>query len=233
MQPYFIKEKLLMKHFTICLFFSFAGFLCSAQNNTTNTTDLREQYLFEKFAKGVVLMKDGSIENASLNYNTADQSVVFEKDATTVLTLTGLENIDSIYFRNKRFIPGADGRIYEVIIPGKPAIGLFVTYTNKMKPATAVTDQSGTSHKEAAEVSNTMTGVYVLRPYKGDYLIEIQRNFWLIKSKQIYKAATVRQFEKVFPHQDNFIEKYIAENQVNFKLEDDLVKLTLFCNEKL
>lgn len=219
-----------MKQLFISLAFYFYCFCCIAQNNTTSATGMREQYLFEKFAKGVVLMKNGTVEDASLNYNTADQSIVFEKNENTILTLTGLEAIDTIYFHNKKFIPGADGLIYEVVINNSPAISLFVTYTNKLKPATAVSDQTGTEHKNTAEVSNTMTGVYVLRPYKGDFIVEIQKNYWLIKNKQVYKASSGKQFNKVFPHQEAAIQKYITDRQVNFHIEEDLVKLTLFCN---
>ncbi|MEP6750633.1 MAG: hypothetical protein ABJB86_23045, partial [Bacteroidota bacterium] len=78
--------------------------------------------------------------------------------------------------------------------------------------------------------SNTMSSIYVLRPYQGDFNIEIQKNYWLIKAKQIYKATSAKQFEKVFPHQEEAIKNYVASNQVNFNVENDLVKLTLFCN---
>lgn len=178
-------------------------------------------------------MKNGGVENASLDYNTADQSIVFEKEDGSILTLAGLENIDTIYFHNKKFIPGPDELIYEVIINNAPKISLYVTYTNKLRPAVAVTDQNGTTHKDAAETSNTMSDVYVLRPYKGDYNVEIQKNYWLIKSKQIYKATSAKQFEKVFPHQDDIIKNYVADKQVNFNIENDLVKLTFFCNQHL
>jgi len=219
-----------MKKLAIALFFSFVSLFINAQNNTTNTTDQRSQYLYENFAKGIVLMKSGTLEEALLNYNTADQSIVFEKPDASVLTLTGLETIDTIYFRNKHFIPGPDGLIYEVIVSNPPAVALYVTYTNKMKPAVATTDQNGTSRKQAAEVSNTVSNVYVLRPYKGDYLIEIQKNYWLIKAKQIYKANSAKQFEKVFPHQETAIRNYIAETHISFNMEEDLIKLTAFCN---
>jgi hypothetical protein len=216
-----------------CIAFLSAVFFSTAQTNTSNGVDLRSQCLFEKFAKGVVLMKNGSVEDASLNYNTADQSIVFEKDENTIMTLTGLESVDTIYFNHKKFIPGPDGLIYEVVINNSPRISLFVTYTNKLRSAATGVDQSGTSRKEAGEVSNTMTGVYVLRPFKGDYIVEIQKSYWLIKAKQVYKAGSEKQFAKVFPHQDEAIQKFVADQQTNFRLEDDLIKLTLFCNSRL
>ncbi len=195
--------------------------------------EMAKQYLFENFAKGIVLMKNGAVENALLNYNTADQSIVFKQGENDILVLTGLEAVDTIYFHNKKFIPGPDGLIYEAIINNAPAVSLFVTYTNKQRPSTATADANGTSRKESAEVSNTMTGAYVSRPYKGDYIIEIQKNYWLIKSKQVYKATSEKQFEKVFPHKEDAIKKYIDDNHVNFKIEEDLVKLTLFCNTRM
>jgi len=222
-----------MKELTTGLSFFFLCFFCQAQNNTTNTTDQRSQYLYENFSKGNVLMKSGTVEEALLNYNTADQSIVFEKTDGSVLTLTGLETIDTIYFRNKRFIPGPDGLIYEVITNNFPMASLYVTYTNKMRPAIAATDPGGTTHKDAAEVSNTVSNVYMLRPYKGDFMIEIQKSYWLLKAKQIYKASSARQFEKVFPHKETAIHNYIADNHISFTIEEDLIKLTTFCNQHM
>jgi len=221
-----------MKKVSLATCILLAAVFCSAQNNTA-TADLRSQFLFENFARGTVLMKNGSVEEASLNYNTADQSIVFEKTDGSVLTLTGLETIDTIYFRNKRFIPGPDGLIYEVIMNNSTPAALYVTYTNKMRPAVITADKNGISRKDAAEVSNTVSNVYMLRPYKGDYMVEIQKNYWLLKSKQIYKANSARQFEKVFPHQATAIRNYIADNHISFGIEEDLVKLTTFCNTRM
>jgi hypothetical protein len=215
-----------MRKMAVYLTLLFSCFFCHAQNNVA---DPGKEYLFEKFADGVVLMKNGSVEKAPLNYNTADQSIVFLKEEKT-LTLTGLETIDTIYFHNMRFVPGPDGRVYEVLTAGAVPASLFVTYTNRKKPAVAVTDQGGTTHKEAAEVSNIVSDVYMLRPYKGDFMVEIQKNYWLIKSKQVYKAGNLKQFARVFPHKDAAIQEYVSAHQVNFLLEGDLIQLTSFCN---
>ena len=211
---------------------AFLSLLCSLFSFAQNNAETKPiPWLFEYFTKGQVLLKSGSTEYASLNYNTDDQTIAFEKDGKTMI-LTGLETIDTIYFFNKRFVPGPDDHIYEVIT-SSPVAALCASYYGKLKPAIAVTDKNGTSHKEAGEASNTMSGIYVLRPYKGDYTVEIQKSFWLIKHKQLYKANSEKQFNKVFSHQETAISKYIADNKIRFNNENDLIKLTAFCNALL
>ncbi|MFT3932071.1 MAG: hypothetical protein QM726_00530 [Chitinophagaceae bacterium] len=218
-----------MKVFYLINCFLLAVLVCNAQI-PTDVKNPSLAYLYENFTEGRVLMKSGAVEKAMLNYNTSDQSVVFKQD-DKVMTLTGLTDIDTIYFNNKKFIPGPDELIYEVIANSNLAVSLYVTYTNKLKPALAVTDQAnGTTRKDAGEASNTLTSAYVTRPYKDDYTVEIRKNYWLIKGKQINKALNAKNFEKVFPHKEEAINNFIAKNEINFNIEPDLIKLTQFCN---
>lgn len=185
-------------------------------------------YLFEEFSAGTVLLKSGSVEHAELNYNTNDQSILFINNGQYMI-LTGLETIDTAYIKGRKFIP-ANGIFYEVIATA-PGANLYVSYSNTMKPNTAITNHGGTARESDSRISNAVTGVYVTRPYKGDFIVEIQQRFWIGNGKILMKLNGERQFIKFYPAKDEQIKKYVKDNNINFKNEEDLKKLLAYCGQ--
>ena len=129
-------------------------------------------YLFEEFIEGNAMMKDGSVERAAFNYDAKNQSIVFKK-GNQVMTLTGLDKVDTIYINDKKFVAVQDV-VYEVATLAP--VALLVTYDTKNKHLTATTDHTGTSKKASGEVSNTVSDVYLHRPFntKHGYTINNQ-----------------------------------------------------------
>jgi hypothetical protein len=187
----------------------------------------QSKYLFDHFTNGTVRYKTGMTEQASLNYNTDDQTMAFERNGQ-FLTLTNPDDIDTIYIENKKLIPAID-KFYEVLATTK--IALFATYTNKTRPIIAGTDHSGTSKHVSNDVSNTVTDYYMERNYKPDYALEIHRHFWLRRGNTFYKADTERQIANVFHEKAAAISIFIKENKINLKDPEDMEKLIVFCNK--
>src|SRR5437763_357179 len=100
-----------------------------SNGQSSKDTISQNKYLFDHFINGSVRLKTGVTEQASLNYNTDDQNIAFERSGQ-LLTLTN-PDIDTIYIENKKLIP-AIGKFYEVLTTTK--IALFATYTNKTRP---------------------------------------------------------------------------------------------------
>jgi len=194
-----------------------------------DSLNFRKPLLYDQFINGSVLMKSGAIENAPLNYNTDNQTIVFIKDGE-YMTLTGTELIDTIYIADKKFVPVKD-KIDEVVTNG--TIALYLNYYNKTHPVTATTDYNGTSRKANGQVSNTVTDVYTTRLFRGEYYVEIFKSYMLKKGDLFYKANSAKQFIKPFSSQmRSAIEQYIESNHVDFNKENDLIKLVNFCNGK-
>src|SRR5665647_1206155 len=152
-----MKVILFMLFMFLCPMFSFA-------QPTKDSAYFYKALLYEQFKNGTVLMKSGAIENASLNYNTENQTVVFIKDGQYMI-LTGTELIDTIYMENKKFVP-VNNKIYEVLT--NEAVALYLSYHNRPRPIVATTDYNGTTRKVNNEVSNTVTDVYTMRNFKGN-----------------------------------------------------------------
>lgn len=205
----------------------FAFPIFSFEQSLTDSTNFTKDLLFDQFKDGTVLMKSGAIENAPLNYNTKNQTIVFIKDGQYMI-LTGTELIDTIYIENKKFVP-VNNKIYEVLT--NETVALYLSYHNRPRPIVATTDHNGTTRKISNDVSNTVTDMYTMRNFKGNYNIEIMKDYWLKKDSKLYKAGTEKQFIKPFSSQmKKRIEAYIETNHVDFNKEEDLIELTKFCN---
>jgi hypothetical protein len=198
-----------------------------SNGQSSKDTISQNKYLFDHFINGSVRLKTGVTEQASLNYNTDDQNIAFERSGQ-LLTLTNPDDIDTIYIENKKLIP-AIGKFYEVLTTTK--IALFATYTNKTRPIVAGTDHSGTSKHIANGVSNTVTDYYMERNFNSDYALEINRHFWLRRGNTFYKADSEKQIANVFPGKSAVIPTFIKENKINLKDPADMEKLIEFCNK--
>ena len=187
-------------------------------------------FLYEHFMDGHVLMKSGVVEKAPLNYNSEDQNIYFIKNGIYMI-LTGLNEIDTIYIQQKKFI--AIGEKFYEVISENTSTKVLVSYTNKVRPLTATADHNGSEKKSANEVSNTVSDVYMRRNYKAHSSIEIIRQFWLSKDGKLQKADTPKQIQKFYSAKSSAeIDKYIKENSLNLNLENDVVKLVKFCDEQ-
>ena len=194
-----------------------------------DSLSFQKTLLYNQFINGSVLMKSGAIENAPLNYNTENQTIVFIKDGRYMI-LTGTEMIDTIYIGDKKFV-SAHNIICEVVATGP--IALYLSYNNHPRPVEATTDHNGTSRKESNQVSNTVTDVYATKLFRGNYNFEILKNYWLKMDDKFHKANTIKQFLKSFSSDKrSAIEKYVETDHIDFNKESDLIKLVGFCNEK-
>lgn len=206
-------------------------FSFSIYAQSVNDSVDKKLFLFEEFIEGAVRMKSGTVEHASLNYNTDNQNIVFIKDGQ-YMVIADLEAVDTIYLQQKKFVP-LDKAIYQVVSEARP-VALLVSYTHRIKPYVATTDKNGTSKQIANQISNTVSDVYVNRIFKGNYMVEILKHYWFAKNGKTYKANSKRRFLNSLPSsQRKAIENYITENSLNFTIESDLIRFVNFCNSEI
>ena len=215
------------KVFFTALLFLLVPFLNYAQS--ANDTSIRRQSLvFDHFIPGKVLLKSGTISEAPLNYLSADQSILFEKEGK-IFTLTGLPSIDTIYISGRKFVPFKN-IVYEVI-SNSGKVALLLTYNNKLIPMVATADHNGSSKQSINTVSNTVSDVYLNRAYKANYSVEILRHYWLKRYNMISSAKRVKDFLNFFKESAQpAIKEFDRENHINFSIESDIIQLLNFCN---
>lgn len=180
-------------------------------------------YVNEQFQSGVVTFKAMPQTTALLNYSSFDQSIVFKKDGQ-VLSLTNFDDIDTVYIHSKKYVP-LKKVIYEVI-DNKNKDVLLATYSYKMNFTPATTDHNGSHTVDNAMVSNTVTSSYVNRPYKADYNLSVEKNYFIRVYNKNYRIKSISDWLKIFPEsKSEQIKAYVQSNHINFTFEDDLIVL--------
>lgn len=210
---------------TFLLFASLLPFMLYA--GACQDTTQPSSYFFEHFAEGQVLMKTGVVEHALLNYDADHQHVIFKKDGQQMV-LTGLDQVDTVYILDKKFVAIEDA-FYEV--GTTTPIALFIMYTTKMQPLVASTGHAGTSRQSGSQVNNTVSEVYLNRRFQGQYEIQFIRHYWLRKGHSMYKANNEKQVVKVFPRKEADIREFVEKNGTSFSNPGDVARLVRFCNE--
>lgn len=222
----------------LILFVSFLAsvIISSAQTSARLPQDMIDSsefksLLFSNFVDGVVLMKSKKIEKAPLNYNATHQSINFISTGK-YYTLTGLDDVDTIYIQPKKFIP-VKNDVYEVINVFNKSTSLLAWYTTHTRPLVATSDHNGTNKQVDNQVSNTVSDVYVSRNFKGNNTIELQKHFWIKIGETLYRADTKAQIRKAFPTKSKEeIDNYINSNNLNLMVNENMISLIEFLMKK-
>ena len=209
---------------TSILLFTFSCSYCQRMDDSMQY----KFYVNEQFQSGMVTFKTMQPTTALLNYSAFDQSVVFKKNGE-VLMLTNPDDIDTIYMFNKKYV-AFKKRFFEVVDNKNKAI-LLATYSYKKDFTPVTADHNGTHTENANSISNTITNSYVSRPYKADYSIIIEKNYFVRRFKKNSAVKTLNDWLSAFPESMSpKIRSYVYNNHINFAFEADLIALIDYCS---
>jgi len=206
-----LSSKLFLLLLTLGPLFSFA-------QNRVQDLDLRP-LLFKNFVKADILKKDGSDIQASVDYNTNNQSIIFLKD-DVYMELTGLEEIQEIKIDKSIFIP-INGKFYEKTDMNN----LFISYLNKVVVNDGVTSKSGTEVKNATESSNNVSNVYVSRNYQSANNLAFVKKFWVMKENQMIEVNNINKVARSFNVNKNKVSEFVKKEKLNLSNYDDVIIL--------
>jgi len=206
-----LSSKLFLLLLTLGPLFSFA-------QNRVQDLDLRP-LLFKNFVKADILKKDGSDIQASVDYNTNNQSIIFLKD-DVYMELTGLEEIQEIKIDKSIFIP-INGKFYEKTDMNN----LFISYLNKVVVNDGVTSKSGTEVKNATESSNNVSNVYVSRNYQSANNLAFVKKFWVMKENQMIEVNNINKVARAFNVNKNKVSEFVKKEKLNLSNYDDVIIL--------
>jgi hypothetical protein len=206
-----LSSKLFLLLLTLGPLFSFA-------QNRVQDLDLRP-LLFKNFVKADILKKDGSDIQASVDYNTNNQSIIFLKD-DVYMELTGLEEIQEIKIDKSIFIP-INGKFYEKTDMNN----LFISYLNKVVVNDGVTSKSGTEVKNATESSNNVSNVYVSRNYQSANNLAFVKKFWVMKENQMIEVNNINKVARAFNVNKNKVSEFVKKEKLDLSNYDDVIIL--------
>lgn len=222
----------------------------SAGQNINEVVDKELQFSFENFTDGVALHKDGGISKARFNYSyLLSEMQYIEASTNDTLALGKDSGITVISIGGRKFIPGLKDREYiELLTDGDISLG--VRHSSKMlsmgsKGAYGTTNITSST----SSVSSITVGTADYGYGQGEFInmggyqklsvseamrINLDSYYYLVNPKN-NKATLItnsKSYLKTFPKdKTSLIEKYVEENSIDFKNEEDLLKLTNYCNQ--
>lgn len=200
------------------------SFLFSSGQSRIQNPDLRP-LLFKNFLKADILKKDGATVQASVNYNTDNQSIIFLTE-DKYLEMTGLENIEQVEIDSTIFVP-IEGKFYQKTERND----LFISYSNKVAVNDIVSSEAGSEIKNARESSNMVTDVYVSQNYKSKNDLAYVKNFWTMKGNHLVALSDFKKLSKTYNINKKEINDFVKEHKLNFNNHDDMIVLLNYLNK--
>lgn len=184
--------------------------------------------LLPRFTNSLVKMKSGEKRRAVLNYNLVDQEMVFMQRGQFYV-LDDPQLIDTVYMANRTFVPFEKG-FYELAVSG-PAT-LFIqhkAYAESLGVPTAFGARSQTTSYNYVKMIFGGNGAINLK-FPDEFTIVDDTEYWIRKEGIMVSFKSQRQFLKIFPEKKKEIDRYIIENQVDFKNIESIIGLVQYCN---
>ena len=192
----------------------------------TKYADQSSQFIFDDYAVGEVLMKNGNKHSARMNYNAVTEKIVFEQSGQ-LLELANLHTIDTVYLHGRKFTP-VKGAFFEKI--ETTPIPFFVQHKRKL-----VRSKKKVGFGETSELATTygyssaeLDGYDLNLPLTDNYEVTINPVFWVLKDGKMKSFSTERQLLKIFSKKKNEIKEYIKNEKLNIENIDDVVKIIAF-----
>lgn len=156
--------------------------------------DIPERYYFKSFLAGAVYMKNGSKEDAKLNYYIPEQIIAYKNDSGNTMFLAGNDQVDSVVINGFKYV-FVENKYYEQLVTYKNGIAILASYSEHIKPSLISDDKQN----KGDETSNTLTSVYLRKTFTQSYQIKHGYFFWICKDNKVRKILNLKSISKYFP----------------------------------
>ncbi len=226
---------LLLLILPVCWNLNAQDLVVSRGDTLNNMVEQSVQYAFEDFSDGKVFFKDGTSTRAKLNYNYLVREMLFIDPASNqVQALSGISEIATVSIGNRRFIPaGSELEFLEILTKGSTylAVERRADVISKGKTGAYGTTSTTASVQSLSRIYGDGANIgYTLDP-KDNVNVRVENRYYLYANGKKTFVKGVKTFTKAYPNGASLIEKYVDDNMISFKKEDDLIKLTEYCDQ--
>ena len=216
--------------FFLILFFSVA----SAQNqesytikpgeNIVEVVQLKNLFQYPTFVSGSVFFRDGRVVKSQLNYNYFNAQIQFIDQKGDTLTLADENTIKHIIIAHDSFCYD-EGYIQMMRQSGTVVLGKRVYFKDFEQKKGAYGLSSGTS---SAINASSIVDQRAFN-FNTEHEVTLVKNTdYVFGNKNEFLLADKKNLVKLFPKYKKTIAEYLNDTSINFKQEEDLVKLFAF-----
>lgn len=209
----------------------------------TDTISENSKYAFNEFTEGRVIYKNGTAATSKLNYNYLLGAMEFIEPTqdNEIFALANTTDILMVIIDNREFLPiGNRHEFAEVLVVGNY---VYLAVNRKVKSyllgtegaygivsTTASTSSVSriTERSSGGKLGSNGTENLTIKQY---HRVNLENSYYLYSNGKSNYIKNEKVYTKVFPESKaHAIEKYVADNKINFSKEEDLIKLTEYCN---
>ena len=187
------------------------------------------QYILPEFTSGVVLMKDGTRNEALLNCNAATEEMTFDQK-TQQLSFTDLtlNQLDTVFIQDRKFVLLDNKKFAELI--HQDGYKLFVQYKCRVIPPGKPAPYGGTSQTSSATSYSSWIGdgrIYQLK-LPDDFKVNSTVVYWLDNGAGLKSFSSMGQLKKFYGKQKVIYNQYTKEHKVDFKDRESIADLVYY-----
>ena len=203
-----------------------------AGGSDLNTVLADERFLFDGFKESLVFFENSSITKAMMNYNLLSGEMMFINKEGDTLTLKKTSDITAIAI-GEHFFRYISKHYYEVLVAdtdSETAL-LIRRYIDRGTPAKYGAYGTTSPTSSIGVVSDMSTGAGTQKlSTSAEFRFQRIEVFSLSRGNKI-STADKKNFLKIFSKNKVAIESYLKESPVDFKNEQDILRLYNYCIE--
>ena len=209
-----------MKQFICVLFSCMMGVSAFTQPEHAELT----HYLFPEFTSGVILMKTGNRNNASLNYNALTEEMVFDNNGQKrAIAEHEIIQIDTVFIKDRKFIV-LNGKFVECL--HQSGWDLYVEYKCRLREPAKASGYGTTSETAAVEsYSSLHYGGQVYDLKLPDYEVDPYFYYWLNRDGEISRFINMKQLKKLYKDRKDSLKEYMKDNDVGYDNKQSIIQL--------
>lgn len=201
--------------------------LVKAGEDINEAFPVSSRYLYPQYTSGSVIAKDGSVANASLNYNLMQGEMQFIGPKGDTLAIANEGEIKYVVINSDSFVYD---KVYLQLIATNNAASIAKNEKIKLgdirkRGAYGTTSAGGGIDTYSTIVSS---GQRQNLTEQKDYLMIKETTYYISKGYNNFMLANKKNVVKMFGQKQNEIEAYLRDNKTNFGKEDDLKRLIAF-----
>jgi len=201
-----------------------------AGEDLSSALSIHGLYKFPGFIYGTVLFRDGTNTKAKMNFNVFLNEIVFIDNKNDTMAIGNPELIDSIkldsnvfYYQKGYFFIIEDYGDEKLVMQEK------ISFENVKVGAYGLPSR-GASIDTYGSVATNYNTIHQLI-LNEDVIIKKETQYLLTYKKYRSAKANTAGFFTAFPEIKKELQRFAETNNINFKKEEDLKKLFLFCIE--
>ncbi|MCE5175372.1 MAG: hypothetical protein ABFC90_06050 [Bacteroidales bacterium] len=188
-------------------------------------------YLFPDFMQGTVLFKNGGVEPAMLNYNYITRLMLLKNDKGQMLEFSDLSSIVAIDIDNRVFIKGKNNAFFEQVSAGNGYY--YIQWFGKIVSQEKAGAYGTYSSTSAVTTYSTINADNKVIQLKLGERVKTEKNckFYLKVNDSFKNFDSARTLGKLFKGHEAEIEKFVAEQKIDFSKASDIERMVVFCEK--